>query len=137
MKTIKTNSVKVIIIVVLSFISISANAQTFKCIDVVFSEYASSFEKKTQDTKKAVLGSTLELKIFVSDIKAEKRDIDGEKPETVIFTKVSDDKYEYKYKENYNILELKTILGYIKGCEIVIYEDDKYIATVKYKREVF
>lgn len=121
----------------LIFISVNVNAQTFKCTDIEFSDYAASFERKVQKMKKKGLGSTLKLEIFENDIKAIISDVEGERPDTAVFTKVGNNQYEYKYRDARIILKLKTFLGYINECEVINYDDGEYIATVTYKREIF
>lgn len=128
---------RLIILFSLIFISVNVNAQTFKCTDIEFSEYAASFEKKVQRTKKNSLGAILQLEIFENDIKAIRNEVDSKKTYTGIFTKVSNNQYEYKDKNVRIILKLKTILGYINECEIINYNQEKYLFTVKYKREMF
>lgn len=128
---------KFMILLSLILISVNVNAQTFKCTDIVFSDYAASFERKVQKAKKKGLGSILKLEIYENDIKAEICGIENEKPEIAVFTRVSNNHYEYKYREARIVLKLKTILGYINECEVVNYDDGIYIATVKYKREIF
>lgn len=139
MKTIKTNSVKVIIIVVLSFISISANAQTFRCTDIDIYEKLS--DKKMKEQKDKMLGAIMKLEFYDNDLRMTLVDSSGKDKETEVYSKINSNKYQLTWrlrnKENTLVLELEKFMGFIKTVRLSGYEENEIQVVAVFKREYF
>jgi hypothetical protein len=129
----KTLLMKVILVVMVSFITTLSNAQTFKCTSIVFGKEVST--SKQQKLKEEALGSKMECEFFKTDIKATiSYEYKGESRKAVlIFVKEGD-----IYSSDKFILKMKKSLGFITEINLINYShDDKYVATIIFERELF
>ena len=124
---------KIIMVIMICFIPVLANAQTFKCTSVKFSNEVSTSEQ--QRIKEQSLGAKIECEFFKTDIKvALSYEYKGElKKEVGIFEKNGD-----IYRSDNLILKMEKSLGFITKIYILRYSfDDKYEFTAIFERELF
>ena len=124
---------KIIMAIMIGFIPVLTNAQTFKCTSIKFSDEVST--SKQQRLKEQTLGSKMECEFFKTDIKATvSYEYKGElRKQVLIFVKEGD-----IYKSDKFILKMEKSLGFITKINLLAYSyDDKYEATIIFERELF
>ena len=120
----------IVVLFFVHFFSIYANAQTFKCTDVVFNVELS--ERQQQKYKSNTLGVTVTLEFFKNDVKVT---VNQKNERPTIMTKIGKDKYKYKQRETVEIIELNKILGFIFSVKYLKYENEKLIGTATFERD--
>ena len=124
---------KIILVIMICFIPVLANAQTFKCTSVKFSNEVST--SKQQSLLLRLLGAKMECEFFKTDIKvALSYEYKGELKKGVrVFVKNGD-----IYRSDKFILKMEKSLGFITKIYILRYSfDDKYEFTAIFERELF
>lgn len=119
----------VMITVMLS--AFSASAQSFIVSDVQFGSDVS--ESRKERTLKDALGAQIDLQFFDNKVKVTIHDKDKEEVE--IFDKVNSNRYEFTKRDSKAILELNTVIAYIRSFTLTGYEDGKLQLKITAKRK--
>ena len=126
---------KIIMVIMICFIPVLANAQTFKCTSVKFSNEVSTSEQLK--LKERSLGAKMECEFFETDIKVTlSYNYKGElKKEVIIFVKEGN---IYRNDRSMYVLSMEKSLGFITKINLLQYSfDDKYESTFIFERELF
>lgn len=125
---------KVIMVIMMCFIPVLTNAQTFKCTSVKFSNEVST--RQQLKLKERALGAKMECEFFKTDIKVTlSYEYKGElKKEVSIFVKEGN-----IYRNDHRwVLNMEESLGFITKINLLQYSfDDEYEGTFTFERELF
>ena len=124
---------KIIMVIMIGFIPVLTNAQTFKCTSVKFSDEVSTSEQ--QRWKEKALGAKMVCEFFQTDIKATiSYEYKGEwRKDVCIFEKDGD-----IYRCDDFVLNIEKTLGFItKIIQLQYSYDNKLETTIIFERELF
>lgn len=112
-----------------------ANPHKFTCTDISIDASHMSF-KEVQKMKNEVLGTEITLEFYDNNVKYTGKD--GDKYESIVFDKISDNLYEIRnHDDRFNgvgLLELQKTLWYIPSFTLSLYDGDKQQVRMTFKK---
>ncbi len=96
-----------------------ASAQTFVVTDIAAPDNIP--EKHVQEAREKVIGTEVYLLFSDNDVRMTAKP-KGEKTESMVLQKISDDLYRGEDGREVFDLELNTLFSYIKSCKFTIYD---------------
>lgn len=117
MKTISLRFLWLLMTIMLT--SSCTNAQTFVVTDIVAPDNIP--EKIIQEGREKIIGTEVYLLFSDNDVRMTAKP-KGEKTESMVLQKISDDLYRGEDGREVFDLELNTLFSYIKSCKFTIYD---------------
>lgn len=109
----------VVAVFTIMFICSCTNAQTFIVTDIAAPDNIP--EKHVQEAREKVIGTEVYLLFSDNDVRMTAKP-KGEKAESMVLQKISDDLYRGEDGGEVFDLELNTLFSYIKSCKFTIYD---------------
>ena len=123
--------IPLIVLVTILCSSFSISAQSFIVSDVQFGSDISEYRK--QQTLKEALGAQIDLQFFDNKVKMIAHTENGD--EVDILNKVNSTKYEMDRNNSKFVLELNTLIAYIRSFTLTVYKNNQLEGIITAKRK--
>ena len=127
MQTIRIQQYMAIIFIFILTCSSCTKEQTFVVADIATPDNIP--EKHVQEAREKVIGTEVYLLFSDSDVRMTAKP-KGEKAESMVLQKISDDLYRGEEGREVLDLELNAVFNYIRSCKITIYEKKRYSSSM-------